>query len=569
MRPTMATYFTYSEIAGVPRTTINEFRSELAKFGRGPLIYACSVINSVLKDWQGHWNHEAHDELVSNSFPPEIASVLIAAVHDPQRPRGLFHRQQLLFVSKEAISVCAESGGRDPIALPYMGGLGMVLLMANDLLPKRITHPAPNSEQMVSVLSELIPVAEASGFYKPINKIIRSHLMLSRFFPGGSGEIRETFYNALGIPLEEYVALCFATLVRYFDLNLQKYKTSPGDFLLTRGWYRTISLPEKTIDLFLKDISASAEELQAFLRSRNSGDNDFTCFKDKPIFRDRDTFFMTDPAFLAEKGETGTFWRISKALLVKESELFHGAWGTAFERYINWLLGESVDGVSNKLYPNPKFSDTGEEVCDAIVVCSGSAIFLESKGVTFTSDAKYGHDPAALAKEIEEKLIRTSRKKKKGVCQLAAGIESAFNRKSGRRIDGLDLAKINKVFPLLVTRDDIGAALVMNAYLASKFRESFNRKAVSVTVTPLFSLSAQDVEMICGYLRDASLAALLEERYRNDKGLLSTFWAVDNDALKKIGGRECAALKRALSDYTRMVEKTLSLNVGAAHPGRD
>jgi len=566
MRPTMATYFTYSEIAGVPRTTVNEFRSELAKFGRGPVIYACSVINSVLKDWQGHWNHEAHDELVSNSFPPEIASVLIAAVHDPQRPRGLFHRQQLLFVSKEAIRVCAESGGRDPIALPYLGGLGMVLLMANDLLPKRITHPAPTSEQMVSVLSELIPVAEASGFYKPINKIIRSHLMLSRFFPGGSREIRETFNNALGIPLEEYVALCFATLVRYFDLDLQKYKTSPGDFLLTRGWYRTISLPEETIDLFLKDISASAEEMQAFLRSRNSGDNDFTCFKDKPIFRDGDTFFMIDPAFLAEKGETGTFWRISNALPRKQRELFHGTWGMAFEHYINWLLGESVDGVSNKVYPNPKFSETGEEVCDAVVVCDDSAIFLESKGVTFTAGAKYGHDPALLAREIEEKLVRTA-EKKKGVCQLAARIEAVFNRRSGRRIDGLDLTKIRKVFPVLVTRDDIGAALVMNAYLASKFRGFFNRKAVSVTVTPMFSLSAQDVEMICGYLRDASLAALLEERYRNDKGLLSTFWAVDNDVLKKIGGRECAAFKRALGDYTRMVEQILSLHVGAAQPG--
>ncbi|SPF42411.1 hypothetical protein SBA1_460008 [Candidatus Sulfotelmatobacter kueseliae] len=558
MRPTMATYFTYSEIMGVPRTTIEEFRSELGKFSRGPVIYACSVINNVLKDWQGHWNHRAHDELVKNSFPPEIANILVAAVNDARRPRGLYHRQQLLFVSKEAISVCPESGGKDPIALPYWGGLGMVLLMANDLLPKRLTNPAPTAQQMVSVLSEFIPIAEASGFYRPINKIVRSHLMLSRFFPGGSEGIRAIFHNALDIPLEEYLALCFATLVRYYDLNLEKYKTSPGDFLLTRSWYRTISLPQETVDLFLKDISASADELQAFLRSRNSGANDFTCFKDKPIFRDGETFFVVDPAFLTEKGETGTFWRISNALPREERLLFHGAWGTAFERYINWILSESVDGLRNRVYTSPKLSDTGEEVCDAIIVCDDSAIFLESKGATFTAEAKYGHDPAALAKEIEEKLIRTP-EQKKGVCQLAARIELVFNRKSRRRIDGPDLARISKVFPLLVTRDDIGAALVMNAYLASKFRESLNRKAVSVTVTPLFSLSAQDIEMICGYLRDASFAALLEERYRNDKGLLSTFWAVDNGIVEGIGGRGCAAFEKAFSDYTRMVEQTLSV----------
>src|ERR1700674_894892 len=281
MRPTMATYFSYAEIAGVPRPTMEEFRVELGKFRRVSVLYACSVINSVLRDWQGHWNHDAHDELVKGSFPPEIANILISAVHDASRPRGLYHRQQLLFVSKEAIEVCPESGGRDPIASPYWGGLGMVLLMANDLLPKGLTNPAPTAEQMVNVLSEFIPIAEASGFYRAVNKIIRGNLMLSRFFPGGSEGIRETFRNAVQIPLDEYQALCFATLVRYFDLTLEKYKTNPGDFLLTRDWYRTTALPQQTIDLFLEDIAASANEVQVFLQSRNCGTNDFTCFKDK------------------------------------------------------------------------------------------------------------------------------------------------------------------------------------------------------------------------------------------------------------------------------------------------
>jgi hypothetical protein len=97
----------------------------------------------------------------------------------------------------------------------------------------------------------------------------------------------------------------------------------------------------------------------------------------------------------------------------------------------------------------------------------------------------------------------------------------------------------------------------MNAYLASKFRESFTRKAVTVTVTPLFSLSAQDIELICGYLKEVSVASLLEERYRKDPKLLSSFWAVDNDIIEKIGGRRCVAFSNAFSEYSRMVEQTL------------
>src|SRR6266851_6971717 len=194
MPPRIVTYFTYSELAGTP-ATIQEFRAELVKFGRGPVIYACSVINAVLKNWDGDLDQEAHDALVRNSFPPEIARVIVAALHDPSRPRALYDRQQLLFVSKEAVMVCGDSNGRDPAALPYGGGLGMVLLMANDLLHKD-SASNPITHHMINVLSEFIPIAEASGFFRPVNKLVRSHLMLSRFFPGGSETIGEAFRNA-------------------------------------------------------------------------------------------------------------------------------------------------------------------------------------------------------------------------------------------------------------------------------------------------------------------------------------------------------------------------------------
>lgn len=166
------------------------------------------------------------------------------------------------------------------------------------------------------------------------------------------------------------------------------------------------------------------------------------------------------------------------------------------------------------------------------------------------------HRPVTLAAEIQEKLIGTS-EQKKGLGQLALHIEQVFRSKSPRQIEGLERSNIRKVFPVLVTRDDIGASLVMNAYLASKFRELFNRKTVTITVTPLFSLSAQDIELICGYLKDVSFASLLEERYRKDTKLLSSFWTVDNAIIEKLGGRTCVAFSNAFSDYSRMVQETL------------
>ena len=99
--------------------------------------------------------------------------------------------------------------------------------------------------------------------------------------------------------------------------------------------------------------------------------------------------------------------------------------------------------------------------------------------------------------------------------------------------------------------------LVINAYLVSRFRDLFNRKSVSVTVTPPHVLSAQDLEMLCGYFREASFADLLDERYRNDRGMLSSFWLVDNAIIDRIGERECKPFADATHAHFQTVAKTL------------
>jgi hypothetical protein len=63
--------------------------------------------------------------------------------------------------------------------------------------------------------------------------------------------------------------------------------------------------------------------------------------------------------------------------------------------------------------------------------------------------------------------------------------------------------------------------------------------------------------MICGYLREASFADLLDERYKNDRGLLSSFWLVDNPIIDWIGDRECKPFAEATNAFFRVMEKTL------------
>jgi hypothetical protein len=556
MPPNFATYFTFSEFNNGVKATHDQFHEELSMFSCLLAVYVCGVMNCVTRDWQGYTRIEAVEQLVRNSFTPQTAERIITEFGNPQRPRGIYHRQQLLFVAKEALLACPEIGGKDPLAPAHSGEMARVLLMANDLLPKGLTGLSPTCDQMINVISELIPIAEASGFQKAMSKILRSRLMIERFLPDGNGEIRDIFELATGVPLGEYFALCFATLCRYVDLDLKKYQSDPASYVLSAGWYKTTPVSATAVRNFLREISATISEFKTALGGRSSGGSDFTCFRTKPCLRDDENYLLIDPVFLAEKSETGVFWSISDALPRDRRLQFYQDWGVAFERYVNWLLEESVDGELNRVFPNPKFSDNGEEVCDAILICGASALLVESKGVTFTAQAKYGTDPAKLRVEIEEKFVETNGHRK-GVGQLALRIQQAFSRAQPRRIEGVDVSGVVKVYPVLITRDDIGAALVINAYLASRFRALFDRRSVSVTVTPPFSLSAQDIEMICGYLGQASLADLLEARYRNDRGLLSSFWLVDNPVVDRLGDRDCRVLADAMHSYFDSIKKIL------------
>ena len=548
---TIANYYTYSELARTERPTIEEFRADLAKFRRNEVVYLCSVINCALQNWHGKTDREAQDQLIRESLSSQLADYVLAGMHDGENPRGLYHRQQLLLVCKEAIRVCGEKG-LNPLELPFWGGLGLVLLKANDLLYKKLTH-GHGADQILNVISEMIPVAEASGFHNPANKIVRSYAMLSRFLDSRDLDLPKIFESATAIPLRSFQALSYATHLKYFEFSRESYRSDPTSFLLNADWFRQITLPRRMVESFLANTSGDAVQLLDCEEQRDRGVVDFSCFRNLPLFRDGDVFFVLDVAFLAEKAETGPFWRVLNALSTpREKNLAHVLWGAAFEKYINWLIAESVDQKYNLHFPNPRFVGTLEEVCDAIILCGECAIFIEAKGSTFTADSKYGTDLVQLQAEIEDKLV-----KKKGVGQLASKIERVFSRKSPEAVDGVDLSHITKVFPVLVTRDDIGSALAMNMYLALRFKDVFSSKSVSKIVTPLFSLSAQDIEKICGYLKDASLADLLEARYKNDPVLKSSFWLVANPVIERIGSRQCGAFTEILREFGKMVESEL------------
>jgi hypothetical protein len=438
---------------------------------------------------------------------------------------------QILFVAKQAVMFCEDDENvLDRFRDPYWGGLGLAFLMANDLLHFDLAYrERTTTQQLLIRMIHSISLLESWGRSSFTSRVGRAWLMLKRFPPpqGSTSyfNIEQAFRNASGLSTEEYLALCVGVISHYLDLTFEQIIAMDNSIALTKEWFTKAGVDSKSVDNFLEDVSASPATMATKFLTKNWGPSDMTWFRDKPVCRvTGDVLFALDTKCLAEKLESGIFWRTHNSLGTnKEKHRLHNYWGVAFENYMNWLLEQACRNSQNRFYPSPKYEKNGEEVCDAIIISGSDAVFLEYKGSTITAESKYSGDLHELAAEIESKLIGTE-SKRKGIRQLTRAILNVFGKHSSVAVRDIDLSQVDTIFPLLVTRDDIGGCWGISQYLQTKAESFFNRRSIKPkTVTPIFCLSSEGIEGISAYLQDELLSNLLHGWYRNDPGRYWSF----------------------------------------------
>jgi hypothetical protein len=555
MPPALLTYIIARELTGRV-TTEEEFRNRLRRFSRNSVVRLSSVLNLVLSNWAGDYDFDAHEKLARSFFPPPIATRIINS------KRLAFHRHQLLFVAQQALRHCGD-GARE-MTPPYWGGFGVVLLMASELLYTPVPHGGTPSEELARKVCQILPDMEVNGIQSYQNKIARSYAMTSRFIEPFRGkanffDVSKLFENAAGVPLETYQALLFGSVSRFTKLDDLKKSVNPADFAVPEGWFRNTTVSSERIERFFEFVSGSAESFAKAVIEKKPNPNDFTIFRDKPMFQEQGHFYPTDLSFLAEKFESGTFWRVHNSLQPSERANFHSFWGNVFESYITWIMSSSVDGKTNRFCPDPKYAGRPtDQVSDGIVICGRSAVVIEYKSSTFTVAGKYGGDAAKLDSELKSKLVGTD-EARKGVHQLADAVQKLCRQKDPDQVEGLDMYGITTVFPLIITRDDLGSAFYMNAYLNWHFQALIKGKRFLRSVTPLFCMSANDLENLSPFLADTSLADILSARYKQDKKLMFSLWTVENAVLQRRGPRKSTLLNHEIEMLGAMIETQLGL----------
>ncbi|HBP89097.1 MAG TPA: hypothetical protein DD706_15530, partial [Nitrospiraceae bacterium] len=472
--------------------------------------------------------------------PPEIIQKFNALPGYDDNPRYLFHRLQLLSLIKRAI-LSDGKGQKHPFSISTKGDLWKLLAMANEHI--QLTKPSTQDsmEKELAAICNFISATEFSRSHvRHRSKLARSTWLYKNFTKKYSLNIEQIFHKNTGLTITEYLGLCVGIMTYYFtDAATDRIKQDPLKlFLNAIEWFNTCSIDKTKIEKFLLDISSSIEEFRSAFVERNSGLTDFTPLKDRPLIRHNSKYWIIDLNFLIDKIDSGIFWKVHEYLPSNKRQQFHQYWGENFQDYVNWLLNLSCKNVLNKVLEAPKFVNSHDEVCDTIIVCGNSAVFIEAKGGLLTTEAKYGGDPNLLFEELKKKLIGDDAKRK-GVTQLTHSINASFNKKNPRPIEGLDFSRISKIFPILLLKDDLGECLFVTHFLNRFFKQSIQRKKVTPKViTPLFCLGIETLEEISGYLEEVSLVSLLESWYKNDPALFGSFLAIENPVKQRVGARQ-------------------------------
>lgn len=372
-------------------------------------------------------------------------------------------------------------------------------------------------------------------------------------------DIEGVFRAATGLSTDDYLSLCVGTFSHYLSLDFERLRKKEDSIVITKEWFTSAGVNPMTVDRFIEDVSDLPETFATRFLSKDGGTSDMTWFRDKPVCRLReDAVFALVAKCLAEKLDSGIFWRVHNHLKSgSEKDSLQKYWGIAFENYLNWLLGQACKNSRNMFYPSPCYEKTGEQVCDAIVVCGADAIFLEYKGSTFTAASKYKRDLEALAAEIEENLIGTE-SKRKGIRQLSHAILGIFDKKTLAVVADVDFSQVKTVYPVLITRDEVGGCFGISHYLNGKVESFFYRRKVRPRiVTPIFCLSSEWIETISAYLQNDTLSHLLEGWYREDPGLHWSFPSVENSVTRSHGYKTNSDLDKAFDQVFENAKQVL------------
>jgi hypothetical protein len=537
----LQTYASFEEIFR-RRSTLDELIKRLKVFSRWSVLFTCSGIGIILKLWErSGWEIKNYPVLLDAFFGVLRATWFKLAAQFPE-PTFVFHRRQLVFLMKLAIEHCPVVG-RDVLETPP-GPFGTILLMANDHLHYNLV-PFPQDRlddfDIVSrLVAEFLPVNEFSGLNVG-NKLTRAFLMMTKY----TAQLRThpdyidvpaEYERLTGISLGDYQALTLGLMARIMSMiSLESLRRNPEVAAIRSVDFQQTQISHSTIDAFLREFADTSENILNALQQdrregRDYGSNDFTAFRRKPLITEGHASLTADVNFVVERFETGPYWRVNN-INRETGDRLRRFWGPVFEAYVNDLTKVHAPNF----IPDPRLlNNQNEQLCDGVLMEDDSLIIMECKASMFTAHAKYSGDYIKLRDEIAKKLVKNSAEgSKKGVEQLAAAIKNLFSDPSRSVVSGLDVSRVKRVYPLLLTLDDLGSSLLISNLLNFYFRDVLNPSEFQgIEIKPVLCTDIETFETVVPYVSKKPLSWFLQQWLDQDPRILATLMEYFPQSLK-------------------------------------
>lgn len=432
----------------------------------------------------------------------------------------IFHRNPTLRLLSMSVCDASRNSTRSPdIADDARNDLATCYLVVNELLAEEAPPAGMGSEEKLrNDLAELIAIFEYSVNPSPWrhikHTIVRSNEFLTLLQEKASTfDVNAAFLEATtGLTLQHYQHLIFSVFAVYTRFSPEEILEGNALFIDTKPSPALATLYDK----LLQHTCIPIEELARYAETTTSLTNEFRLWRQFPLVKLSDDQIMcVDMGFLVDKIETGVFWIIRDKLedkIAGKGEQIIRLRGAVFEDYAASIVERGINAQQppskEKFIIKPMYDQKGKAECtDIAVFGEDTLILLECKAPLLSAKAKFSRDFSEFYKAIKPSVI-------KGIGQLWASIQDIghTDKKQRRKVEGINISKINRIYPVLVLPDRLFSLPGMNRYLNSEFQHLVKRNALKKHLADmhLTVLTISDFEDLEPYLHDKPFHIHLE-----------------------------------------------------------
>ena len=345
--------------------------------------------------------------------------------------------------------------------------------------------------------------------------LVRAYELLRRLEKTNTNvDVNRIFYQATGLTLRNYYHLILLVVSKYLNLSVQEILEGESLFIDFKGSPDLKPLYDKLLPHTCISVNTLADEAAKSTSLRN----EFRLWRQYPLVKmTEDRIICVDITFLLDKLQSGIFWIIRDQLETRkrgDGQKIISLWGDVFEDYAASIVKRGINSQTpsmEKCILNPKYIGKDENECtDIAVYGDDTLILLECKAPLLRAEVKFSGDFGKLRQEILTKLVETKNKrgkvKSKGIVQLWNAIQTLghTNKKKRRQVEGIDISKVTKIYPVLVLFDCVFGSPCMNWFLNSEFQRFVNRNALKkhLEIMPLTVLTIDHLEQLEPCLND-------------------------------------------------------------------